>query len=84
MEYSNKSVKTSSLLQQESFVLGLVDKHEEHLGSFSPQKKVQVVDLGLEQAPSGFFVRGTYEGKAMVKIFATRFKHLILLIALVF
>lgn len=43
-----------------------VDKYEEMLGSYPPKQDTQMHDCTPEQAPAGFFSRGTYKGKAIV------------------
>ena len=43
----------------------IVDKQEEVLGCFAPNKAEHVVLLSIQEAPSGFFYRGAYHGKSM-------------------
>lgn len=38
------------------------------IGSYPPRQEVQMHDCTKEQAPAGFFSRGTYRGKAIVII----------------
>ena len=44
----------------------IVDKYEEMIGSYAPKTDIQMHDCTSEQAPAGFFSRGTYKGKAIV------------------
>ena len=44
----------------------IVDKYEEMIGSYAPKTDIQMHDCTSEQAPAGFFARGTYKGKAIV------------------
>ena len=44
----------------------LVDKQEDVLGTFAPTLEPHVVDLPVDEAPEGFFKRGSYKGKSMV------------------
>ena len=43
-----------------------MDKYEEMIGSYPPKQEAQMHDCIAEQAPAGFFSRGTYKGKAIV------------------
>lgn len=43
-----------------------MDKYEEMIGSYPPRQEIQMHDCTKEQAPAGFFSRGTYKGKAIV------------------
>ena len=36
------------------------------IGSYPPKQDIQMHDCSAEQAPAGFFSRGTYKGKAIV------------------
>jgi len=45
-----------------------VDKYEEMIGSYPPKQDAQMHDCTSEQAPAGFFSRGTYKGKAIVNL----------------
>lgn len=47
-------------------LFNLVDKYEEMIGSYAPKTDIQMHDCTSEQAPAGFFARGTYKGKAIV------------------
>ena len=46
--------------------INVVESYEELIGSFPPKKHIQVVDLELQVAPSGFLMRGHYNGKLLL------------------
>ena len=43
----------------------VVEKYEEIMGSFPPNKSIHIVSLTPEETPSGFLSKGTYKGKSM-------------------
>ena len=42
------------------------NRSEEVMGTFAPSEEIHEVNLEEAEAPSGFFKRGDYEGKAML------------------
>jgi len=43
-----------------------VESYEELIGSFPPKKHIQIVNLDSQVAPSGFLMRGHYNGKLLL------------------
>lgn len=72
-KHSIKGCRNNTLLSEGMF-FGIVDKYEEMIGSYSPKTDIQMHDCTSEQAPAGFFARGTYKGKAIVINFLFFFK----------
>jgi Rho GDP-dissociation inhibitor len=56
-------LKFCNLVRKKGFI---VDKSEEVIGSYAPTVEIHTFDLPVEEAPSGFFMRGKYTGKAMI------------------
>lgn len=46
--------------------LNVVESYEELIGSFPPKKHIQIVNLDPQVAPSGFLMRGHYNGKLLL------------------
>ena len=43
----------------------VVEKYEEVIGTYAPNKNIHIVNLTPEETPNGFMARGTYRGKSM-------------------